>query len=582
MTNTLAQTSFPQVHTYTAITFAPVQGFIEKSRKLRDLYGSSYILSYLADAICSAAIDNAKTQNNLPKTNNPSYPVISPALLNLSRGTPNKILIAGEFPKDLAKSSFDEAWQNLVTLCQNWLEDWIKQDLQIEPHWNREWSLWRQHTWEFFWATGPTIQDAIAALDANKDARNWTGINWTGESSTLSGADAAAYPTMSLANPKNTHQSIEDTKIKEFYQKLSEKLQEAIIDPRESLSIPELTKRLITINDIASALSQPETPRSFKQANRWREDDVKEVDRQETGRWTGWFKGDGDRVSDHLKKLLQNLAEQHNIDPKSYEAQQLYAQALQTFSQRMRSWGETLGQNLPKTDKPRNSLDPDGRIVYAGGDDFLGILYRNPPDTRLQAKECIDWLRTFKSGIWSRHEQPINVSVGFVWAAPNVPQRDVLQHCREAEQSAKTSGRDRIAIRILFNGGNILEWTCPWWYLNVLKDYHDRNKKTGKDANWNHIFQDIATLEARHAFEGNIEVAIAFFELYFGTPNRLILEDESRRWNGSKESGILGDSMRFPSDKSKQNALNNWVISLAKIGFHLHRHEAIAPLVQSA
>jgi hypothetical protein len=33
---------------YTAITFAPVQGFIEKSRKLTDLYGSSFLLSYLA------------------------------------------------------------------------------------------------------------------------------------------------------------------------------------------------------------------------------------------------------------------------------------------------------------------------------------------------------------------------------------------------------------------------------------------------------------------------------------------------------------------------------------------------------
>ncbi|TFI52645.1 hypothetical protein BLD44_020520 [Mastigocladus laminosus UU774] len=40
---------------YTAITFAPVQGFIEKSRKLRDLYGSSYLLSFLAWAICYVA-----------------------------------------------------------------------------------------------------------------------------------------------------------------------------------------------------------------------------------------------------------------------------------------------------------------------------------------------------------------------------------------------------------------------------------------------------------------------------------------------------------------------------------------------
>lgn len=557
---------------YTAITFAPVQGFIERSRKLRDLYGSSYILSYLADAICSAAIDNAKTQNNLPKTNNPSYPVISPALLNLSRGTPNKILIAGEFPKDRATASFDEAWQNLVNLCQNWLEDWIKQDLQIEPCWNREWSLWRQHTWEFFWATGPSIQDAIATLEAHKHARDWTGINWTGESSTLSGADAAAYPTMSLANPKNTRQSIEDTKIKEFYQKLSEYLKEAI-DPRESLSIPELTKRLITINDIALPLTQSEIPRSFKQANRWQEDKVKEVDRQETGRWTGWFKGDGDRVSDHLKKLLQNIAQQHNITPESQRAQQLYAQALQTFSHQMRTWGETLGQYLPKVDKPRNSLDRDGRIVYAGGDDFLGILYRNPPDTRLQAQECIDWLSTFKSNIWSRHEQPITVSVGFVWAAPNVPQRDILQHCREAEQSAKTSGRDRLAIRILFNSGNTLEWTCPWKYLSILQHYRDRSG----NQNWTHIFNDIAVLESRHAFsQDQSNIAQSLFKIYFGENNNTLNPDN---WWNSIETlenrkerpvgGILGERDRIQDPSIINQTINNWVINLAKVGFHL-------------
>ena len=40
---------------YTAISFAPVQGFIEKSRKLRDLYGASLILSYLSQKIVEKA-----------------------------------------------------------------------------------------------------------------------------------------------------------------------------------------------------------------------------------------------------------------------------------------------------------------------------------------------------------------------------------------------------------------------------------------------------------------------------------------------------------------------------------------------
>lgn len=41
--------------TYTAITFSPVQGFIEKSRKLRDLFGASLILSHLSKKLVEAA-----------------------------------------------------------------------------------------------------------------------------------------------------------------------------------------------------------------------------------------------------------------------------------------------------------------------------------------------------------------------------------------------------------------------------------------------------------------------------------------------------------------------------------------------
>jgi len=67
---------------YTAITFSPVQGFIEKSRKLRDLYGASLILSYLSKKI----IDEAKNQN---------FTIISPGLPNLAKGMPNRILING-------------------------------------------------------------------------------------------------------------------------------------------------------------------------------------------------------------------------------------------------------------------------------------------------------------------------------------------------------------------------------------------------------------------------------------------------------------------------------------------------------
>ncbi|WP_413167932.1 Cas10/Cmr2 second palm domain-containing protein [Capilliphycus salinus ALCB114379] len=111
-------------------------------------------------------------------------------------------------------------------------------------------------------------------------------------------------------------------------------------------------------------------------------------------------------------------------------------------------------------------------MIYAGGDDFLGVLYNT--EKQISPGECLQWFCKFKSQVWHQPERKrITPSVGFVWAGPQVPQRDVLQHCHLAEKSAKRTGRDRIAFRILFNSGNHLEWVCPWWMLvgkNISKN----------------------------------------------------------------------------------------------------------------
>ncbi|MBA3924353.1 MAG: CRISPR-associated protein, partial [Nostocaceae cyanobacterium] len=155
---------------YTAITFAPVQGFIEKSRKLRDLYGSSFILSYLARAVCEAA-------------KKLGYHVVSPAIINVVQGTPNQIIICGAFDEKEATAAFNHAWKSLTRTCRQWIENQIPG----EPQWYKEWELWTNHTWEFFWTKGKSISDVRRQLNNIKRSRNWIGINWQGESSTLSG-----------------------------------------------------------------------------------------------------------------------------------------------------------------------------------------------------------------------------------------------------------------------------------------------------------------------------------------------------------------------------------------------------------
>ncbi|MDY6785526.1 MAG: type III-B CRISPR-associated protein Cas10/Cmr2 [Cyanobacteriota bacterium] len=722
---------------YTAITFSPVQGFIEKSRKLRDLYGSSFILSYLASTVCW----EAQRQGG---------EVISPALINVIQGTPNQIVIRKNFSEEeiekalevfevtseenavdnlleafqkAIENTFNYRWRQIVDRCRTWAEEqcqawiqpqrreWVKrkewrEDTSVLP-WERDWQLWANHAWEFFGAHGDSISAAREALNEKKRQRNWIAPNWTGESSTLSGADAVAYPGMSRISPKQWDYHQEKTAIESFYKLLSEKVGEAflqhiaqqlcqspdftsqqlvdkygkgflkfvrrilphktssvpqdlareygeaIIDPDEELSIPELVKRLVTLEAIAQPIGIPlkEIPETFRDLSRLnpkkKKDPQEQSESEPDNRKTGWFRGDGDSVGKHLQKLKKQGGDE--------------ARNLHEFSSKMMKWGEeSLKPSLPSG---------KGRIIYAGGDDFLGVFFRTPPDLRylqrlirylkeqlrgqlspeektvldtvavkglhkavklpeelrktlaiylerhqndstlkenlahaglqpeeaialfrqpvLTADECLEWFYRFRStaekpkersdnapepaDLWSCHDQPITASIGFVWAAPNVPQRDVLQHCQDAEQTAKRKGRDRLCIRILFNSGNFLQWTCPWWFLKVLQEYRDRDRGN----NWTHIYNDVAILESRRAFEGQRKVALELFELYFGKDNRNKLNPQYW-WNDedTKQTGILGESENYIKNnlcdrEAVDRDITNWIINLAKVGFHL-------------
>jgi CRISPR-associated protein Cmr2 len=534
---------------YTAITFAPVQGFIEKSRKLRDLYGSSFLLSYLARAVCEAAWDYYGYKPNASSRKSED-PIVSPALINLTQGTPNQIIIVGKkaFPQDEAQVAFEKAWKAVVEACRGEIEHLLP---NYSYCWSRNWNAWANYAWEFFCAegeAGETISDVRQKLNEIKRSRDWVGINWVGESSTLSGGDAIAWYGMEdQMHPKTAKASEITDKIREFYQNLSQKLGESILDPTEQLSIPEFIKRLITLDRIARKLNlseeqlpSVEIPLSFADINRKKE-------KPEDNRWTGWFQGDGDKIGDYLKAMVE-------------QGEKSEQDALHDFSRAMIDWGKQFKFTLPNAvhqEGERQRIDRDGRIIYAGGDDFLGVLYRNG-NPKLTALECLDWFYQFPE-IWRRHEQEITVSVGFVWAAPGVPQRDVLQHCREAEKSAKNSGRDRLCLRILFNSGNHLEWVCPWALLQpILEGYRDRDR--GK--NWTHIYNDVAILESRHALTPqNTSVALALFNLYF--PN---LKDNAKDWK-SVTADIAGTSE--PSPETANAAINDWIVNLAKVGFHL-------------
>lgn len=580
-------------HIYTAFTFSPVQGFIEKSRKLRDLYGASLILSYLSQQIVKAV------------HNSENVSVVSPALINIQRGMPNRILIKGEFKEDVARKVLLDAWKDILFVCKNWIEDKLK---DFDYEWEREWKHWGNHTWEIFWGTGSGNTEAegiIAAMDnleTRKLERAWTAINWIGESSSLTGTDGIAFPALGSKDrkPKNLKFGSEKDEIENFYDKLAsitEGIQERFEDDdsteedsekdnyveedpeednpegkfialKEQLSIPELVKRLVTLDEIREDISKrrndylsfAKLPRGFK-----------EIQRKPTattpGQWTGWFMGDGDEVGKKLKKIAREQGEQ----------------GIQEFTYALRDWGKNFYNNFYKETKL-------GRVIYAGGDDFLGVIYNKNPNKPIQALVAFDWLMTLQKK-WSEHKQDINLSVGFVWVAGSVPQRDVLQHCRDAEKRAKNLKRNRVTIRIVFNSGQYVEWTCPWDYLHILKDYCDRDNNTyyewecngRKDQykpNWSHVYGDLTQLKARHAFGlsenrrrlivndntvnagqiiDNRRAFLDFFDMYFPNWGKTLRENEKLLVGASDDAS--------PAQKAK--LMIRWVENLITVGWHL-------------
>jgi CRISPR-associated protein Cmr2 len=570
--------------TYTAISFAPVQGFIEKSRKLRDLYGASLILSYLSQKIAE--------ELHQP----PSLEVISPALINVQEGMPNRILIRGDFiERDRVQNILLKHWQHLLLVCREWVEDKVP----AEYHWTQTkeqigkekgaWERWGSYAWEVFWGSGDSPQAAMEKLETNKLKRDWTGINWVGESSSLSGIDAIAWPRLGESRNLRIDLTLEEKlQLKEeqelFYRRLSwlldnpgqranklhlslEELREyekdhpndigRYIAVNERLSIPELVKRLITYDEIDRDRPASEKLGLPKLKKKPSDPEFKDINR-DAGYWTGWFMGDGDKVGDKLKEL----ANRNSANPS------LRDQDLHRFTELMRRWGEEF--------KNRQDLFPSGkgRVIYAGGDDFLGVLYgeeTRPPEKpeKIKPLEAWNWLIDLPQewqGLQTKLQQELDISftysVGFVWAGHQVPQRDILQHCREAEKVSKKLGRDRVTIRVVFNSGQKVEWTCPWAHLNLLNRCQD----------WGHLYKDWAHLESRQAvrlrevgkYSINRDLALVMLDLYFDGLGQEIqkAKEPANQWRT-----IVGDN----SDA----AIVRWVNDLVQVGWQLCSNSSI-------
>ncbi|MBE9040271.1 hypothetical protein IQ235_05625 [Oscillatoriales cyanobacterium LEGE 11467] len=508
---------------YTAVEFKFIERF-EENFRLIDIVGKSSLNHLLIHNFCDAV----EKQDNR---------IISSNIYDEIWGIETPIIIQGSIDYHTAISIFEKTWKIITRTCRFWIEDHI----QEEYRWRQAWRLWENHAFSVVVVHAESLSLLYDKLESAWLEHRWISVNWQGESSSISGINAIAWSGMDR-NLQFTgiESQLNFESIDRFYEKLNRKLEHYFIQKGEYLNIIELIQRLLTCKEILNN-SNYKPIRSYSIQNLLMNCDLERTNNQ---LWTGWFQGGGDRITQYIRKMT--IQEQNKI------------KNLQNFSNTINQW---IKQSL----KPSLS-EILGQIIYAKRDEFLSI-FDYPGQLNLSSYECLEWLYDFnserKSSIWKQHGQPITISASFIWAAAGIRQQYVLRHCREAQQSAKQKGGDRLALRVLFKSGNYLEWICPWWFLQpVLEGYRDRSGQ----KNWRHIYTDIAQLESRHAFSGkDSEVALGLFQIYFGFDNRSILE--KYLWETEGKAGILGND-RHDCSNSHQ-AIDNWIIKLAKIGFHL-------------
>lgn len=452
--------------------------------------------------------------------------MVSPAEIKGSRGVPNVLVIRGDYSAQQAEAALLTCWRKVLSECRIWIERTVRSQPEanrIHFDWDHSWRACELHSWELFHGQGETIHQARKAMAIREQQGNWLIPNWTGESSSLSCAEAVVRPLMAaVKDPRDLPERQIRNEARAFLQLLcrSESLGPAFADANEQISLTELIKRLVTYRDIGRrALSSSDQPLSNAQLNSILPERFQTLTNQANGdeppESIVWFMADGDSIGRHIEALSEQCGSEE--------------QALIHFSRSMRDWAAGVYQNAPirLAENLCRSLDQDKRgeasapadlpdqvtVVFAGGDDVLGALHESRPGSNdLSTDHLWAWIRTYPR-LWAEASQPdpslppkFSVSMGLVWADSQVPQREALQQAREAQASAKARGKNRFALRLVQANGNHLEWTCPWSWLDpILNHYTDREGRSlgacrdDKPPNWRHLAEDLQWLSSRQA-----------------------------------------------------------------------------------
>lgn len=455
------------------LTVTPVQSFIIAARKTQDLYAGSYILSHL----CLAAIYKAKNHYNaeiiFPNTD--------------LKSLPNRLLAVFDMEND--EKLTDIGWDIEQTILKEFsaMVDQIICSLNLPLHKDlpKQINNYFQVFWTFYPLEGRTYAEAYRQIEASlssiKNVRKFDQLAEEGRKCTVTGEHNALYYKDNEKKRKKIKNAI----------LVPERIPEKYLAPGEALGGIAFVKRCadrffgeefnsrfpstsrVALMDALNKLAMKDSEYHNILDTEFNEQDIFNL------------KNGIKPVNDQLAEKVYKQLDTYKIFYSPYYAVLLFdgdsmgtwlsgaklknGVSLQKFhsqlSEMLGSFAELAGEQV--------LVPPKGITVYAGGDDFLGLVNLNyllevMKELRERFEHTID-LSEFT-------DKKLTFSAGVAVAHYKTPLAEVLTWARRMENEAKKidMSKDAFGLALLKHSGEInkivYKWKCDGEWTTDLVD----------------------------------------------------------------------------------------------------------------
>ncbi len=502
------------------ISIGPVQGFVAQSRRTRDLWGSSYLLSFLAAHAMRGAEDAGGRIVQPVVDDDQLYRWVSAVCEgDPPQGTPPRvgslpnhfIVEVGAKPAKVADSAIralEAAWQRACDAVWKKFVDRACPDGDgVRDIWNRQVGSF----WEVTWAAGESAAgggllarrkhwrshrspdepgDKCTVMHDLQELSGFVGSAGAGDRTRQAGFWERVREHTGPLDLRDNERLCAIALVKRLFPKVDRealgweaeswrwpstvhvgarpwlhRVETAI--PRQARAYAEMVKRVapsgvVTERGPASAGSNNTRTGDFPQldANYYHREAVK-------NQRLCPFEGDADGAQDELDRLLKAIYESEDASGRRIGPPPSFYAILLADGDRLgrlldKLGGRCVGQALATFTQgvPEIVREHDGETIYAGGDDVLAML---PVPGALSCAGSLS--DCYKSAFSAFEEAPgATLSAAIVFAHVRLPLGAVIRDAhRLLDEVAKDgNGRNSLAVGVLKPGGLNCQWTTTW------------------------------------------------------------------------------------------------------------------------